>query len=208
MFQTHKPGYGDPRVHQNPTDTFSIMPAELKSLILSHLSSTDIGRLRLASRSFRQLPKRLFLRLIQDELPWFWEFNELKQMDDAWWREWFKNDDPKNPQRTEEQASRIRKSREGNFTEGVNWLLVYKQLCILKKGMLGVRNRVRIWSVVEQVVQRISDLRETLTDLSTHNLRSHGEFSVEPTLDEMDKGLVRNNIYCPRCEVYQIQRKE
>jgi len=63
-------------------------------MLLSHLSSKDIGNLRLAARSFRQLPKQLFLRLIQDELPWFWEFDELKVADDEYWRRLYSEHDP------------------------------------------------------------------------------------------------------------------
>jgi len=62
----------------------------------------------------------------------------------------------------------------------------------LKKGMLGVRNRARIWSVVEEVVARID------------RLRKEGWSNIEPTGEEREKGLVRNRIYCPRCEVVQV----
>jgi hypothetical protein len=56
----------------------SVLPTELKDMVLLHLASKDIGNLRLASRTFRQLPGCLFLSLTQDELPWFRQFDELK----------------------------------------------------------------------------------------------------------------------------------
>lgn len=200
----------DPPIHQNLTDPFLRLPVELKNMVLSHLSSRDIARLRLVSRSFRQLPKQLFFRLIMDELPWFWEFDELKQLDDDWWREWFKNDNPE--KQRPEHANRIKKSREGNFTENVNWLAVYRQLVVLKKGILGVRNRARIWYLVEEVVQRIADLRQRLAehpaDLSKLPLGGDEDFPVKPTEPEVEVGLVKNGLYCPRCQFFQTERKD
>jgi hypothetical protein len=157
-------------------------------MILSQLSSRDIGSLRLASRSFRQLPKQLFFRLIQDELPWFWEFDELKAADDEFWKRFYSDQDP------ESSSERIKRSKEGNFTTDVNWLEVYKKLCSLKKGTLGVRNRARIWNVLEEVVARISRLRE------------EGRSQLEPTDEERKMGLVKNDIYCTRCFYGQIER--
>lgn len=186
----------DPPIHQNPTDPFSKLPAELKNMVIFHLSSRDIARLRLVSRSFRQLPQQLFLRLIKDEIPWFWEFDELKQMNDDRWREAYKDVEP----RSEAHAKTIEKSREGKLTDQVNWLQIYKQLCILEKGVLGLRNRTRIWSLAEEVVRRVTELRQRLKDRDE-------DFPVRPTEEEMKAGLVKNSFYCPRCEFWQIERK-
>lgn len=60
------------------------------------------------------------------------------RLDDDWHRNWLKDVNPRN-------EDRMKKIREGNFTENVNWLTVYKQLVVLKKGVLGVRNRARVW---------------------------------------------------------------
>lgn len=128
-------------------------------------------------------------------------------MDDAFWKDFFKNDDPEKVT-YQDRANRIKKSREGNFTENVNWLIVYKQLCVLKKGVLGVRNRARIWHLVEEVVKRIVNLRERLTDPDGYAVEAGEYFPAEPTNDEVDAGLVRNSIYCPRCTFGQIQRED
>lgn len=56
-----------------------------------------------------------------------------------------------------------------------------------------MRNRARIWNVVEEVVKRID------------RLRKEGWFDVEPTGEEREKELVKNWIYCPRCEVVQVE---
>lgn len=127
-------------------------------------------------------------------------------MDDAFWKDFFKDDDPEE-EMYQDRANRIKRSREGNFTENVNWLMVYKQLCVLRKVVLGVRNRARIWHLVEEVVERIADLRERLTDPDGYALEAGEYFPAEPTANEVDAGLVKNSIYCPRCIFGQIQRK-
>lgn len=58
---------------QTPGDPFNVLPHELDIEILTHLSSSDIARLRLASRKFRQLPIFLWHDLLMREMPWLWE---------------------------------------------------------------------------------------------------------------------------------------
>jgi hypothetical protein len=121
--------------------------------------------------------------LIRDELPWFWEIDELRAAC-AEYRERLYN--MQNP--LLRQLLSVHVMREREFLErDMNWLEVYKKLCLLKKAMLGVRNRARIWTVVEEVVARIARLREK------------GWSQVEPTNEERDSGLVNNGPYCPRC---------
>ena len=50
-----------------------ILSLELKLVILDCKGSTDIWRLRLTTRSFRQVPIGLWYRLTIRELPWLWE---------------------------------------------------------------------------------------------------------------------------------------
>jgi hypothetical protein len=165
-------------------DTFSVLPTELKDMVLSHLSSKDIGNLRLASRTFRQLPNRLFFRLIRDELPWFWEIDELRAACAEHREPLYNMQNPLLSQLLSVHAVRERELLDRDM----NWLEVYKKLCLLKKAMLGVRNRVRIWTVVEEVVARIARLRE------------NGWSQVEPTNEERESGLVTNGCYCPLCD--------
>ncbi|KAK4968097.1 hypothetical protein LTR28_002267 [Elasticomyces elasticus] len=65
------------------TDSFATLPTELRLMILTLLSPTSISFLRLASRSFVQLPRSLFRHLLQTHMPWLWEFPSLhgKPMD-------------------------------------------------------------------------------------------------------------------------------
>jgi hypothetical protein len=59
---------------QQPSyDVFSQLPPELKGMLMNNLLSKDIANLRLASRSFRQLPQSLFRSLTLREMPWLWE---------------------------------------------------------------------------------------------------------------------------------------
>ena len=41
----------------------------------------------------------------------------------------------------------------------VDWEGIYRQLYVAKREFKGLRNRVRIWEVVERIVQRIVDVR-------------------------------------------------
>ncbi|KAF2451018.1 hypothetical protein P171DRAFT_427261 [Karstenula rhodostoma CBS 690.94] len=54
-------------------DLFARLPAELQFEVLDGLRSKDIASLRLASRAFRQLPISYFQKLLNREMPWFWE---------------------------------------------------------------------------------------------------------------------------------------
>ena len=54
-------------------DPFACLPAELRIAILDNLRSKDIAALRLASRTFVQMPISYFQKLINRELPWLWE---------------------------------------------------------------------------------------------------------------------------------------
>jgi len=172
-----------PGMYGNPTDIFIKFPAELKSLVLEHLGSKDIGSLRLASRSFRQLPKTLFKRLIRDELPWFWEYDFLDGMD---------------LECMLQEGHDKKKVKDDQAAKRINWLDIYKQLCVAKRGILGVRNRARVWYLVEEIVKRIEELRDRCC-------RDGGELEVVPSVEEEEAGLVKNGLYCPRCDVFQIQ---
>ncbi|KAK1149618.1 hypothetical protein N8T08_005167 [Aspergillus melleus] len=57
----------------NTSDPFSRLPPELRTMILGGLDAKDIASLRLASRTFYDLPASLFHKLIKEEMPWLWE---------------------------------------------------------------------------------------------------------------------------------------
>jgi len=175
------------------SDTFIRFPVEVQTMVLSHLSSKEIGSLRLASRSFRQLPKSLFLDLIKKELPWFWEFDELMELDAKYRAKvGHDNNDEMAKAHLEEERSKIKK---------VNWLTIYKHLIVLRRSILGVRNRARIWSVAEHIVERIGMLKDRLGvddedvlpfDLVDGEVMMGGPHKKYPGYD------------CSRCTILQI----
>ncbi|KAH6691128.1 hypothetical protein BKA61DRAFT_742527 [Leptodontidium sp. MPI-SDFR-AT-0119] len=130
---------------ENKTDPFRLLPAELKTMIRSDLSSQGIASLRLVLRSFRYLPKQLFLQLIEKEMPWFWEFDELEAF---------------------MERARADYSRVIGYIEikdnRINWYVLYKQLSLARGRLLGLRNRVRVWNVAEEIAERIKHLRDDL----------------------------------------------
>ena len=76
----------------------------------------------------------------------------------------------------------------------VNWLRVYEELKILQLGILGVRNRVRVWKAVEEVVKRIEHLRDT-QPADRYISRHEGGRGVEPTVEEKE-GLIKRCFSC------------
>lgn len=193
-----------------PSDSFSQLPQELKNMVLLHLPSPDIASLRLASRSFRQLPKSLFKRLILGEMPWFWEIDDIEEQDFAYWRRWVVKGYGEDLSRLPAIPSQgidppaYKKQRKfardlmGGVKREINWLRVHEELKILQRGMLGVRNRVRVWRAVEEVVSRIGTLRDT-QPMGRYIPRHEGGMGVEPTEDEEREGVVKNRYSCLRC---------
>lgn len=72
--QTARPFFDVPPHHGGGGhDVFASIPLEIRLMVLSHLSSRDIANLRLASRTFRQLPVLVWRDLLVREMPWLWE---------------------------------------------------------------------------------------------------------------------------------------
>jgi ribosomal protein S27AE len=168
----------------NLGDPFTGLPTELKNMIVSHLSSKDIASLRLTSRSFRQISRTVFRRLIREELPWFWEYDTLEEY------------------RLECLQYENGLSQEAAATKHtqmtVNWLEIYTRLCIAKRTILGVQNRARVWDLTEEVVRRVAQLRKTREGVGFSF--EHGEdLRVRPSEEEQEAGVVKKYIYCPRC---------
>jgi hypothetical protein len=66
-------GAFDVHVEERAGDVFSSLPLELRFQTLSYLASSDIASLRLASRTFRQLPVLTWRDLLVKEMPYLWE---------------------------------------------------------------------------------------------------------------------------------------
>jgi hypothetical protein len=71
---------------QKSSDPFMKMPHELLDMILKHLSSRDIANLRLATKTYRQLPVVLFNNRLLEDMPWLWEVNDLPAGEYDWYR--------------------------------------------------------------------------------------------------------------------------
>ena len=55
-------------------------------MIIDYLPSEDIASLRLTSPAFRQLPIILFRRLLIEDMPWFWEAQEVQVVTRDWYK--------------------------------------------------------------------------------------------------------------------------
>jgi len=197
------------RRHRNPTDPFSFLPPELKNKILARLSPSEINALRLSSRSFRQLPKQIFKSFIMEEMPWFWEIDEIRGAVERDYAESFMEEfgGLEDLEMLEGVVPRewlrfVRERLEGRVLD-VNWLEVYKQLRVMERGCLGVRNRKRVWEVVEKVVGMIEGVRRGMEEVSD------GLVVCPEGMREKEKGgNERDFSSCPGCEKVQIELEE
>ena len=72
------------QVNMNNHDPFATLPFEIRSQIAKDLSYNDFSNLRTVSRIFWTLDPGLHLHFIKRDFPWFWEFDELKQLDEIY----------------------------------------------------------------------------------------------------------------------------
>lgn len=56
---------------------FTCLPLELLLMVWEYLPSKDFANLRLASRACVDPPSKIFRRLIQEDMPGFWELEDL-----------------------------------------------------------------------------------------------------------------------------------
>ncbi|KAL2060254.1 hypothetical protein VTL71DRAFT_9649 [Oculimacula yallundae] len=170
-----------PPHRDNAMDKFGRLPKELTMMILQHLSSKDIASLRLVTRSFRYLPKKAFLGLIKKELPWFWEYDEFEEF----------------MQKTHNGYQKLW-DRDLGESNPINWYVLYNQLRLAKTKLLGLKNRVRIWNVAEEITRRIQKLRDEIGE---------GEdLPVGITEDEKERGVKQPGFSCIKCD-YTLRPK-
>jgi len=149
--------------YEDEVDPFMTLPSELKSKVLVQLSSKDVSSLRLASRAFKQLPKRFFRQLILDETPWFWEVDQVKSEIEEYYQATFQENYGNDLEMFSEGIPPAWLSfvneRMQRKPMDTNWHQVYKQLKTMERGTLGLRNRVRIWKIAEDVISKIKEMR-------------------------------------------------
>lgn len=71
-------------------DPFLTLAPEICHELLGYLARAEVGKLRLVSRSFSQLPQAYFCHLIEDEMPWMWETEGFKGQSVDWQGLWCK----------------------------------------------------------------------------------------------------------------------
>jgi hypothetical protein len=170
-----------------PGDPFGKLPKELRDMVLEDLGSKDIASLRVASRSFRDLPNTLWHDLMKKEMPWIWEawtdrpypfmsrtteneviahsesIDGLVQAAEAL--------SPGSEQREvleQRIARRDTKFRKPHPVEQLDrlrtdWHYLYCQLQREWKNIKGLQNRERICKAAEFVVRRIAMPDEDLS---------------------------------------------
>ncbi|PQE07219.1 F-box-like domain-containing protein [Rutstroemia sp. NJR-2017a BVV2] len=204
----------EPKYWVNCTDPFMKLSAELKTMLLMELDSKSIRNLRLVSRAFRQLPQHVYKHLILKELPWFWEIDEIQPQKQEHIRNTYirmygedlsKLGDTFEARYKQRVKDTIERKRS---PETLDWRNVYQTLKMLERGRLGVKNRVRIWGLLEDIVGRIERLRNTPEAHKRYELRGEGEdlLHVQPTEEEKEKGMVTHAFYCKRCQGGRIER--
>jgi hypothetical protein len=205
----------EPKYWVNSTDPFMKLPAELKTILLMELDSKDIRNLRLVSRAFRQLPQQIFKHLILKELPWFWEVDEIQKQKHEYIRDEYieiygedlsKLDDQK---LCDEYKQKVKDTIERKYSpQAIDWRHVYQILKVLERGRLGVKNRVRIWGLLEDIVGRIEKLRNTPEAQKRYELGGEGEDLLQnhPAEEEKEKGMVTHGPHCQRCQPELIER--
>ncbi len=190
---------------QNEMDPFTKLPTELKNKILAKLSPKDIASLRLSSRSFRQLPKQIFKRFIVEEIPWFWEIDEIRDDVEKYYQTAFKEQYGDDLDMFEGLMPpnwfAFVKERMEKKPMDINWFEVYKQVKVMEKGSLGLRNRARIWRVTEEIVRKIETMRESLEKVTCG-------FSVYPAEMARKERSKKSQACCPRCAKVQIESND
>jgi hypothetical protein len=160
-------------------DIFGKLPNELRDMVLSSLGSKDIANLRLASRTFRNLPTTLWRELIEKEMPWIWEAwsDRPYPFISCTTRPEFEAHDKAMKHRVQaaqgfgdekkakelkliaREESRFRESRAAHQLSRLetDWHYLYCRLAREWKDIKGLRNRERIWEATEYIVDRIAN---------------------------------------------------
>ena len=160
-------------------DIFGKLPNELRDMVLSSLGSKDIANLRLASRTFRNLPTTLWRELIEKEMPWIWEAwsdrpypfiscttrSEFEAHDQAVKGRIQATQGLGDEEKTKQRdliARDERRFRESRAVQQLSrletdWHYLYCRLSREWKSIKGLQNRERIWKTIEYIVRRIAD---------------------------------------------------
>ncbi|KAB8229395.1 uncharacterized protein BDW43DRAFT_303142 [Aspergillus alliaceus] len=165
---------------QCSTDPLLALPREIRLMIVKSLGSRDIANLRLASRAFQQLPVSVWYRLIREEMPWLWEAwdeSECVHTPSLWTA--VTADEVEMIYKIREHQIKVvtEEYQTGELDPNViddmvrwppavphqiklpraktNWYEVYTEIKRNWGELKGLKNRMRIWEDVEEIIGRI-----------------------------------------------------
>ncbi|KAJ4128221.1 hypothetical protein NW768_008509 [Fusarium equiseti] len=142
-------------------DPFAKLPAEIKHAILIELSFKDIASLKLVSRAFQHLPNSVLYEVTVRDTPWlyeawsslpisFWATTTKEALVEKW-------DDGRDAfNRSAHPAVPVRQLSR----TGTDWLRLHAEIFRNQKGLLGLKNRRRIWKDCEEILDRIDKYRK------------------------------------------------
>jgi hypothetical protein len=163
-----------------PTDRLGALPPELQLHVVSFLDSTDIMSLRQASRAFMHLPNDVWYQIVRGQMPWLWEAweaVEIKHSPSPWTS--MTANEVKAVEELRTHYTTVLSDEYGDsktlasvldyllprppavLDQGLlsknntNWYRVFKQIRTHWPRVRGLRNRARIWTDIDEVIQRI-----------------------------------------------------
>ena len=216
--QTHNSGCSDP---------FAKLPDELRMHVLSYLQSSSIAQLRVASRSFAQLPISLWYDLLRREIPSLWEiwsdipyaywatvtstqadasekaFQEQKQIQhDA--LQVLKEEMPEVYENVSQQWTKPERCRKPVKPMRLpyaqtNWYQLYTDITRDWAKLKGLKNRERIWRDCEEILRRVNQYRFN-DQIPVRDIRSVVQASI-------DRQIARNQAWNERCAREREERE-
>ncbi|KAI9043026.1 F-box protein [Aspergillus affinis] len=143
---------------EDTNEPFARLPPELRNMILDSLDPKDIASLRLASRTFYDLPASLFHSLIKKEMPWLWEVWDNEPP--FFWATVNESDIRANGimDGSSNEESRVighnidvqEHLRQWTLPKPLvsttNWYIIYRDIKKHWTDLKGLRNRRRIWT--------------------------------------------------------------
>ena len=145
-------------------DPFAALPPELKLMVLLNLGVRDVCNLRLASRSFVQLPLKFFREAVR-AMSWVWEQERLEGKSVDWHLLCLKlSQADGRPDRDQAERERLycHEARLERYDYGYSG----KDLCApgphwpKPTELRGLRNRRRIYNDIQEIFDRIDALEE------------------------------------------------
>lgn len=170
-------------------DIFSRLAPHVHTEVLRYLGSTDIASLRLASRTFSQLPIALWRRLLAEEMPWLWELwtTDLPYF----WATVTARDiiahkiesEVPNPDGSfdivDHTIDVAKRQAEWALPKpplhGTNWYMLYTDIKRHWGEIKGLRNRKRIWNHLEKMMV---DMDRYIINHGPESINGHGTSQV------------------------------